>query len=169
MRKTTQFSTRALTSRKFRNRRRKIRSTKIAPKVSSYPTNYFLVVTLGMGTSDQIAVGSPTHKRTASLHHADKSDTVVVYDSKWKSKAQVDPSICPPRLQTTKERLFEPASNVERKAEEGCMKKIKIERTAKLDTEDRRGRNYNILNGSQYEPEIWVKSMGPQASGFQLG
>jgi hypothetical protein len=123
---------------------------------------------MGMGTSDQIAVGSMTHKRAASLHHEEKSDAVVVVDSKWKCKAQVDPSICPPRLQTTKERLFEPASNVERKKEEGCMKKIKIERTAKLDTEDRRGRGYNILNGAQYEPEVWVKSMGVQASGFQL-
>jgi hypothetical protein len=72
-------------------------------------------------------------------------------------------------MQTTSERIFAPASNVERKKEEGCMAKIKIERTAKLDTEDRRGKSYNIVTGAAIDQKVWVNSMGSQASGFQLG
>ena len=40
--------------------------------------------------------------------------------------------INPPRMETTAARIFVPASNVDRKKEEGCMAKIKIERAAKL-------------------------------------
>jgi hypothetical protein len=47
----------------------------------------------------------------------------------------------------TYERIFVPASNIERKAEEGCMKKIKIERSLKLRKEDLRRKDYNILSG----------------------
>jgi hypothetical protein len=63
-------------------------------------------------------------------------------------------------MQTTSERIFSPASNVERKKEEGCMAKIKIERTAKLDIEDRRGKSYNIVTGAVIDQKVWVNSMG---------
>ena len=69
-------------------------------------------------------------------------------------------TICPPRSQTTKERLFVAASNVDRRKEEGCMNKIKIERTAKLDGEDRRGKSYNIVTGAVNDRAVWVNSMG---------
>ena len=46
------------------------------------------------------------------------------------------------------QRIFEPANNVDRKAEDGCMKKIKIERSLKLKHEDTRGKkNVDIISG----------------------
>jgi len=41
-----------------------------------------------------------------------------------------------------------PASNVTRLPEEGCMKKLKIERAVKLQLEDSKGKSYNIITGS---------------------
>ena len=49
------------------------------------------------------------------------------------------------------------------------MAKIKIERTAKLDAEDKRGKQYDILSGATIDRKVWVNSMGTQATGFQLG
>lgn len=86
----------------------------------------------------------------------------------WKSKKQVDHSLCPPRMQLSQERIFVPASNVERKKEEGCMAKIKIERTAKLAKEDHRGKTFNILTGASIDSKVWLNAMGSQASGFTL-
>ena len=43
-------------------------------------------------------------------------------------------------METTKQRIFIPESNVDRKKEEGCMNKIKIERAVKLVQEESRGR-----------------------------
>ena len=56
-----------------------------------------------------------------------------------------------------------PASNVDRKKEEGCMNKIKIERAQKLVQEDQRGRSYNILSGHATSDKVWVSAMGKQA------
>jgi hypothetical protein len=86
----------------------------------------------------------------------------------WKIKKQVDQQLCPPRMQSSQERIFEPASNVERKKEEGCMPKIKIERTAKLAREDRRGKTFNILTGASIDNKVWLNAMGSQAQGFTL-
>jgi len=127
---------------------------------------FWIVLSLGMGTSDQLVIGSPEHKRTVTLHQESKPDQVVVYASDWKNKKQVDPSCNPPRMQTTFKRIFEPASNVDRTKEEGCMNKIKIERMAKLDKEDRRGNGYNIVTGENLKPQVWVSSMGKQSEGF---
>jgi hypothetical protein len=69
-------------------------------------------------------------------------------------------------MQPTHERIFVAASNVERKKEEGCMAKIKIERTAKLAQEDRRGKTYNILTGATMDNKVWLNSMGNQSNGF---
>jgi len=65
-------------------------------------------------------------------------------------------------MQTTQERIFVPASNVDRKKEEGCMAKIKIERAAKLDIEDKRNRSFNILSGAAIDKKVWLNSMGDQ-------
>lgn len=122
-----------------------------------------------MGTSEQLGIGSLDAKRDTTLHHGAKKDPVIILDSKWKTKAQVPAECCPAREQTTTQRIFVPASNVERKKEEGCMNKIKIERTAKLDLEDRRKKHYNIVTGAAVDPQVWVGSMGKQAEGFKLG
>jgi hypothetical protein len=50
-------------------------------------------------------------------------------------------------METTNQRIFVASSNVDRKKEEGCMNKIKIERAVKLDKEDHREVKYNILSG----------------------
>ena len=65
-------------------------------------------------------------------------------------------------MQTTMQRLFVAASNVDRKKEDGCMNKIKIERAAKLDVEDKRNRSFNILSGATIDKKVWLHSMGDQ-------
>lgn len=67
-------------------------------------------------------------------------------------------------METTKQRIFVAASNVDRKKEEGCMNKIKIERADKLDREDRRTRSFNLLSGATIDKKVWVDAMGAQAS-----
>lgn len=42
------------------------------------------------------------------------------------------------------------------------MAKIKIERAAKLDIEDKRNRGFNILSGAAIEKKVWLNSMGDQ-------
>ena len=55
-----------------------------------------------------------------------------------------------------------PASNVDRTEEDGCMKKIRLERSLKLRREDLRGKSYNIItNKDQYESD-WLNSFGAQ-------
>jgi hypothetical protein len=75
--------------------------------------------------------------------------------------------INPPRTETTQKRIFEPADNVDRKKQEGCMAKIKIERAVKLQKEDYRGRSFNILSGATIDKKVWVDAMGAQASLLQ--
>jgi len=75
---------------------------------------------------------------------------VIQISDKWKSKGPVKES----RFKefSTFQRIFEPANNVDRKPEDGCMNKIKIERSIKLRTEDRKGRkDFNIISGSQFD------------------
>jgi len=77
-------------------------------------------------------IGSDDFKRTQTLHHEGKIDRVVAITEDWKTKHSVSPELNPPRMETTAQRIFVPASNVDRKKEEGCMNKIKIERAVKL-------------------------------------
>lgn len=122
-----------------------------------------LVLRLGLGTSDQVQIGGAEYKRDRSLHHSER-DKVVFIHKDWTSKKAVAKEHNPPRMETTMQRIFEPASNVDRKKEEGCMNKIKIERAVKLVSEDCRGRGYNILSGSVVEPKVWIAAMGAQAN-----
>lgn len=58
-------------------------------------------------------------------------------------------------------RLFVPANNVERKSEDGCMKKIKIERSMKLRGEDFKNRGrYDIVSGRDCPDANWIDSFG---------
>lgn len=58
-----------------------------------------------------------------------------------------------------------PADNVERKPEDGCMKKIKIERSLKLRQEEFKNRSkYDIVTGMDQGDSIWVDSFGKQAA-----
>ena len=77
----------------------------------------------------------------------------------WKSKGQVRNSSV--KKYNTHERLFVPADNVERKKEDGCMNKIKVERSIKLRQEEFKGRSkYDIVNGQSQADELWIKSFG---------
>lgn len=62
----------------------------------------------------------------------------------------------------TYERFCVPASNVDRKQEDGCMKKIRLERSLKLRREDLRGRSYNILTNKEQFESDWLNSFGAQ-------
>ena len=70
---------------------------------------------------------------------------IVDLSEKWKSKGKVNE-----KLQTlnTYERIYESASNIDRNPQDGCMKKIKIERSLKLRVEDGRGKSYNVLTNN---------------------
>ena len=65
-------------------------------------------------------------------------------------------------METTNQRIFVPSSNVDRKKDEGCMNKIKIERAVKLDKEDHREIKYNILSGIQIDKKVWINAMDEQ-------
>jgi len=42
------------------------------------------------------------------------------------------------------------------------MNKIKIERAAKLEVEDKRNRNFNVLSGATIDKKVWMNAMGDQ-------
>ena len=104
-------------------------------------------------------VGSTDYKRSVSLHHENTKDSIVVMHRDWKSKHQVPCEVNPPRMENTHSRIFVAANNVDRKKQDGCMNKIKIERAAKLDKEDTRS-NFNILSGAKPDKRVWVNAMG---------
>jgi hypothetical protein len=84
---------------------------------------------------------------------------VAIKDT-WRSKGRVAIGAV---TKNTFERLFVPANNVERKKEDGCMNKLKIERSLKLRQEENKGRSYNILSGSSLEDKVWIQAFGDQA------
>ena len=55
----------------------------------------------------------------------------------------------------TMRRIYEPASNIERQPEDGCMKKILIERSMKLRQEDLRTKNTNVVTNNLEEEKTW--------------
>ena len=103
-------------------------------------------------------VSSDTQKRTRSLLQT-KPETVVDIADKWKNKALVKGSQA--ELDTHK-RIYIPASNIERVPEDGCMKKIKIERSLKLRKEDFRNKSTNVLTNNIEPENVWVDSFGGQ-------
>ena len=72
-------------------------------------------------------ISSPQYKRTTSLQK--KPESVIDVADKWKSKGKVDIDIT---RHKTYDRIYVPASNISRQPEDGCMKKIKLERSLKL-------------------------------------
>lgn len=118
--------------------------------------NWVLVISLGLGSSIQHEHSSPKYKRAESLHHQGRQDIVVDIKDDWKVKHAVAKEINPPRTETTNSRIFESASNVDRKKQEGCMNKIKIERAAKLNHEDSRLRGFNPITGATMDKAVWA-------------
>ena len=91
-------------------------------------------------------LGSPKIKRFGSLFSKGQAEKVVEVSDVWKSKGTVRNSTI--KQFNTHQRLFVPADNVERKAEDGCMKKIKLERSLKLRNEEFKNRpKYDIVSG----------------------
>ena len=99
-------------------------------------------------------VSSPAHKRTKSLLQ-NKPETIIDVADKWKTKKNNFDQTASEKLYhlDTKERFCYPASNVKREPEDGCMKKIKIERSLKLHQEDMRGRDTNLLSNGVQPPD----------------
>jgi len=89
------------------------------------------VLALGMGTSDQQDISDPMLKRSSSLHKHGVPDRVIEVSEGWKTLGKI-----PEARKDTHQRIFVPASNVHREKEEGCMNKIKIERSLKLRAEE---------------------------------
>ena len=65
-------------------------------------------------------------------------------------------------MQDTHTRIYVPASNIERQPDDGCMKKIKIERSLKLRKEDFRSKTYNPVTNTGCEESQWINSFGGQ-------
>ena len=95
-------------------------------------------------------------KRSTSLHNKTPEVIVDIAD-KWKRKAM--PSKTNDENSTFK-RIFVAASNIERNAEDGCMKKIKIERSLKLRQEDTRGRSTDLISNTISQENSWLNSFG---------
>jgi hypothetical protein len=113
------------------------------------------------GTSAQMPVSSDNFKRTKSLLQA-KPEVVVDINDLWKNKAQVPGAFGSLSSLDTYSRFCLPASNVDRTNEDGCMKKIRLERSLKLRREDLRGRSYNILTNKETFESDWLNSFGAQ-------
>lgn len=109
-----------------------------------------------MGSSNQLDISCDSIKRSSSLHKHGQVDQVVEIVDNWKSLGKV-----PEARKNTQQRIFEPASNVNRVKEEGCMNKIKIERSMKLRDEEMRGRKFNPITGTT-DKEEWTRSYGDQ-------
>lgn len=67
---------------------------------------------LGMGTSEQLDMGSPSIKRFSSLHSKGNPEKVVQLAEAWKSKGAVRNSSI--KSYNTHERIFMAADNVTR-------------------------------------------------------
>ncbi len=107
-------------------------------------------------------IGSEGIKRFGSLFSKGAPEKVIAVSDNWKSKGTVRNSSI--KQFNTHQRLFVAADNVERAPEDGCMKKIKIERSLKLRNEDFKGRSkYDIVSGVQQADSAWVDSFGKQA------
>lgn len=115
-----------------------------------------------MGTSEQMDIGSPEIKRFGSLFSKGNPDRLIEISDTWKSKGPVRNSVF--RQYSTHERLFMPANNIDRKPEDGCMKKIKLERSLKLRAEEFKNRGkYDIVTGIEQGDNKWIGSFGRQA------
>lgn len=100
---------------------------------------------IGFGTSSQLAISSDHLKRNTSLLQT-QPETVVDIHETWKNKMNVPDSQS--SLDTYK-RIYVPASNINRTPEDGCMKKILIERSMKLRQEDLRQKQTNVITNNQ--------------------
>ena len=103
-------------------------------------------------------VSTEAYKRTKSLLQT-KPEVVVDIADKWRKKASVRGSLA--ELDTHK-RIYVLASNIERTPEDGCMKKIKIERSLKLRKEDFRKKTTNVITNNEEPEMLWIDSFGPQ-------
>jgi hypothetical protein len=98
---------------------------------------------LGFGTSTLFPIGSNLYKRDRSLL-TNKPEQVVGLSDNWKSKGKVGLNLL--ATLSSHERIYVPASNISREPEDGCMKKLKLERSLKLRKEDSRGKSFNVLS-----------------------
>ena len=122
--------------------------------------NTCVVLKLGMGTSDQIQIGSNIYKRTDSLHHAGVIDNVVIISKDWKSKGPVSIEHSPSRMQSSYEKIFaNPSQTILSPKRESSTQMRETQRATKLYSEDRRGRTFNILNNSQYNETFICKTV----------
>jgi len=102
-------------------------------------------------------------KRSSSLHKHGVPDKVIELADGWKTLGKI-----PDARKDTHQRIFVPASNVHREKEEGCMNKIKIERSLKLRAEEQRGRKFNPLTGA-VDKEEWKSAYGDQQTSHYAG
>jgi len=97
-------------------------------------------------------------KRTTSLLQKSPEKILDIGD-KWDKKRYVENSS---RKLDTYSRIYVPASNVSRQPDEGCMKKIKIERSLKLRKEDFRSKTFNPVTNTGCDESNWINSFAGQ-------
>lgn len=110
-------------------------------------------------------VSSDLYKRQTASLYTDLPDKVVDISENWRKRFIVPNSQA---HQNTFERICVAASNINREPEDGCMKKIKIERSLKLRKEDVRSKNYNIITCKQSPEENWINSFEGQKEKYYL-
>ena len=101
-------------------------------------------------------ISSGEYKRHRSLLQS-KNEPVIDISDKWKRKLhEFEGAAGTLSKVNTYERQVVPASNVKREAEDGCMKKIKLERSLKLHREDARGRETNLITNNLEGRNVWL-------------
>lgn len=113
-----------------------------------------------MGTSSQLPISSDTYKRTTSLL-ANVPEVVLDVGDKWKHKGKAGEEIKISKYDTY-QRIYKAASNIDRKPEDGCMKKIKLERSLKLRKEDLRDKGFNVLTNNIEPEKNWLDTLSNQ-------
>lgn len=83
---------------KLRLKKTKLMKEELKVSFNLVVCNTFLVMKLGMGTSDHIQFGSNEYKRTDSLHHEGVKDNVIIISKDWKSKGIVSTELSPSRM-----------------------------------------------------------------------
>lgn len=91
-----------------------------------------------------MSIGSNAFKRTASLYAQIPERLVDIHET-WKKRHPVPGS---QSSLDTRKRQVVPASNTNREPEDGCMKKIRIERSMKLRREDLRSKGTDLITNN---------------------
>jgi len=103
---------------------------------------------LGMGTSDQQVIGPDQIKRSETLHRPGINDPILIFPHDFKLKRKVPMELSPHRKPSSFAKIFETLCEPIKNDEPGCLPKINLQRTKKLEVADKRGRIVDLITGA---------------------